>query len=356
MEAEKEEELIEEEVAVRKQEALVEEEDKMKLLVMGFDGMDYFKTQETGYFKELLENEQWGMLESIPSNMKLKMIKLDKKGIKTEEGDNIPHTGPCWSSIYTGVTPKEHGVTHGGWTRQQMNWTDIQTSMIFNKIQQCYSLSLMTMPVTYPALPIGEWMVSGFPGLTNKESFYNIRKEELPEDFAVDWAVSKDRHEPKKEHIYTGKDGLKRYKLKEGVANSLYNVEKRKIDALKNLPKTDVLFIGFTILDKGGHLGNKEEFDKCYAHAKQLYDQALEQLKPENWLICADHGFNIKQKRHRLEGFWAAHTQKNKWEWGQDTHKKITDIHDMILNILDIPTNTKRDKRIKQQLKELGYL
>ena len=327
----------------------------MKLLVMGFDGMDYYQTQKTKQYEKLLQEEQWGMLESIPSDMKLKIIKLSKNGTKTKEGDNIPHTGPCWSSIYTGTTPEQHGITHGGWTREQKNWTHIQTPMLFNKIQQCYTLALMTMPITWPALPIGKWMVSGFPGLTNQKSLHNLTLNNLPKDFAVDWAVSKDRHKPQKKYVPTNQNGIKKYKLGKGVADSLYQVEKRKINALKTLPKTDVLFLGFTILDKGGHFGSKKEFEKCYEHAKQLHDQAIKQTKPENWIVCADHGFDIQQKHHRLEGFWAAHTKNNN-EWGQDTHKKITDVHDMILNTLDIPTKTKKNNKIKQQLKELGYL
>jgi len=91
---------------------------KLDLLMLGIDGVSglyllrYLNSYPT--FKKLSKEGKLGVHRSILSD------------------DIVPHSGPCWSTIYTGVEPKIHGITSGGWTRGEQYFTNIKTITIFD--------------------------------------------------------------------------------------------------------------------------------------------------------------------------------------------------------------------------------
>ena len=152
-----------------------------KLMVLGFDGMDFETVQEIKYgmIPKLKKRAEWGVLKSISSTV----------------APTVPHTGPCWSSIYSGLTPDEHGITSGGWLLKHKTWQDLdkkRISLIFDEIGRHYSIGMMTMPVTFPARPVQGWMVSGFPApLSLDKRFYFNAK--LPKNFIVEYVQTKNK-------------------------------------------------------------------------------------------------------------------------------------------------------------------
>ena len=328
----------------------------MKLLVMCLDGMDYHQTTVIPNMEWLLKECDWGSLRSIASQDKNKII--DKEGKIKERQFASPHTGPCFASIYTGEIPKVHGITKGGWLKGDKNWNDLKVPTIFDRIEKHYSMGLMTLPITYPAKKIGKWMISGFPGELNKRAAYNVPLEInkkgvysiISDEFAIDFSDAHNHRKDTTKERITLKDGTERvqYKIPKGLSRTLYLIEKEKLAVARKLPDVAVLFMGYTLLDKVGHYGTIKNFEEAYVYAGNLIKETIDAFEPENFLICSDHGFNIMDRQHAMQGFWALHPIQKSLV---DYELSITDIHSLINDILKLD-----ELDIKQKLGELGYL
>lgn len=255
----------------------------MKLLVVGFDAMDYAFVKEHNFFEKWRKKSDWGLLKSIHS------------------GDGLPHTGPCWSTIYTGVPPGTHGIISGGWILDHKNWSSLKTETIFPKIMEKHSLGLMTMPTTFPAdaYPFRDdsWIISGFPAPkpenTDKKWFLNVNKE-LMSGFVVDSLNVL-------ENPISSEDALKESKKN----------DRSKLELAKKLPKVDVMYIGYMILDRCGHFCKYEDFFEAYKFAEKLLDDTFEAFKPDKMIVCSDHGMTIQWRRHNMNGTWMQYPAEN---------------------------------------------
>ena len=137
---------------------------KLDVLILGIDGLDGRMTQ----------------LLNIPI--------LDKMGLHgTMESIPPYHTGPCWASIYTGLVPKEHGLTSGGWKVGKTYTTMLKVPTIWEQIE---SVGILNMPITWPVLKVDGWIVSGYPCLENSKTHpiaYPLKiKDYLPPNYISD--------------------------------------------------------------------------------------------------------------------------------------------------------------------------
>lgn len=252
---------------------------QIKLLILGFDGMSYRSImsliKELPSLQDLTQSSQYGLLRSIKN-----------------PDDGLPHTGPCWSTIYTGVLPQNHGVTEGGWLLSQKGYSDIKTKTIWEIINEKFKLGLMTMPITYPAFPIEGWMISGFPSPPNFEKcvYPNKLIELVPKDFKIDYVEGS-----------SSGIGIERYRYTfNPVEQDL--IEESKIYLSEKLAQkypTEVIAIGLTFLDRYGHTypqylenNNLHPYTRhAYRKVNHYLKLTLEKFNPENIVICSDHGF-----------------------------------------------------------------
>jgi len=279
----------------------------MKLLIVGFDAADYFTIKKHGFFKKWRDESDWGCLKSIHSE------------------DGVPHTGPMWSTMYTGKRPGQHGIVSGGWLFEHKTWKDLKCPTVFEEHSEV-SWGLMTIPLTYPAdaRKVNGWVVSGYPtpdpDMASKPWFFGIN---VPmNDFRVDVL-----NYPSEWGPLNGKEKEK-YIWKKGI-----EIDRFKLEKAKNLPEVDVLFIGFMQLDRIGHLGGEKSFLDCYEKSEKLLEDTFDAFKPDEMLVVSDHGMSIAFHRHNLDGFWL-HWKRSGEVKEQDSEYSILEVHDMIEEVL----------------------
>jgi len=356
----------------------------MKMVVLGIDGLSYRPFSRPNHnfrnLKRIQSRSKWGILESVDST------------------PQIPHTGPAWSSLYTGVNPEMHGVTEGGWLLDHKGYSDLQVNTIFQLISKKYTLGIFTMPITYPVdVSINGWMVSGFPSPSiNPDCIYPPQ--------LLDWLKT----EEVDYDLFSGKT-INHHELND--VESLIHEKTRCIKKLYQRHPVDILFLGYTFVDKLSHEipMTTKRFLGCFIYYLQhqpskwilkifeelkhatldfLYPISQEMLsvynlvdnlvgdvydyfQPDYFIICSDHGFcNISFNKpfHDPFGFVLL---KNKENYSQKRIKmKITDIPYYILTSLEIDEKlgiphldtkygglTEHEyTQISSQLQALGYI
>ena len=349
----------------------------IRLLVVGADGFDprlgeYFCRK--GYLPIIDRLVSNGRMASMASRL---------------GEQDVPHTGPAWISLYTGVTEREHGVTFGGWLDGHVSFESYADSAVFNSlIQEGYTVGSAFMPVTYPATvdtKNGSWMVSGFPSAKSDQQNHepNDLISHLPADYQSLQARS-----------LLGSDN-------ETIApiQRWENAEKRKHEeillSITNERPVDVLFYGTQLCDVIAHrqqpvppyidagvrrlLNKVNEYfnreihpprlgtlawDSAMQRAYQAVDRTIgalvDQYEPDDVLVVSDHGFQLNGRDHALLGTSIATSDVTRPE-------HLTEVRFAIEEYLDIDTSSEpftvqesmlsdeEQSEIKGRLESLGY-
>ena len=133
----------------------------MKLLVIGFDGLDY----------------------EIYKKYKLESLELKRMNIESDS------TLLSWNQIYTGVEIKELSKYLNGdwvkWLNGKGRSLDFPFDFFWSKLnRENIKVELMNLPATYPPLPVENYLVSGFPLPSIKcKNYYYPPSLPLEEDF-----------------------------------------------------------------------------------------------------------------------------------------------------------------------------
>lgn len=225
-----------------------------KLLIIGFDGMDYFLAKKTinkfsfNNFRPFLKRQT--VLETI--------------------------TGPSWASFYTGLKKEIHNVKDS-WAR------DVKDSNTFASIENCvfwriiekanHTVYLENLPIT----------PQGFP-------FASKKNRDI-----VNWV-----YRP----VEGGTGKWRRVIKKMDFEKLLSKVKKDSFSLFKDkkLGKNDLVFLQFSFLDRIGHVftfKDKEKITKSYNLAYLLMDELYGSIKPEHLIITSDHGFWKNLGEHR---------------------------------------------------------
>ena len=217
-----------------------------KLLIIGFDGMDYFMAKRTiGEYS--FQNFQ----------------PILKKQLTKET-----YTGPSWASFYTGLRKEIHGVTDG-WGRdigESNTFKDIKDHAFWNIISKAgYPIYVDNLPIT----------PDGFPYTKSKEKdIVNWIYDPL-EQGSVKWRKAIQSMDYKKV-------------LLEVKSGSLKLIEEQTFS------NQDLVFIQFSFLDRLGHVYTLKDDDlmrKSYQLAYELADRLYELIQPQYLMIVSDHGF-----------------------------------------------------------------
>ena len=349
----------------------------MELLIIGSDGasprlLDYYLK------KGRMPNLQ-RFLDEAGTDMKPMASRF--------AGNDVPHTGPAWTSIYTGLRASEHGVTEEGWTEGQISLTPHFENTVFSQLMNDgLSVGSLTMPITYPAQVENDssWMLSGYPssGLTDRLLSPTEKQPALPDDYSTLQAKN-----------LLSEEGPK---PPEQWAES----ERRKVnDVLPSLTTgdEDVLFYGTQITDTMGHraryrpfrlngaltlacervnglLGTAiqpprvgsiawtNEMRTAYETLDWILGKLIEDYDPEDVLLVSDHGFQMIGADHEFLGVSAATS-------GIERPESILEVKRVILDRFGInnsqePVTVERPKdelneeeseNVMGQLEALGY-
>lgn len=317
-----------------------------ELLVFGVDGLNHDYVQSMidktrmENFKRLQRHAQYGEMQSFVC-----------------EGYDVPHTGPMWTSLYTGLKPKEHGLMSGGWNDGDSEFHVMDT--IWDKLgEEGKEMYLFGMPMTYKAKPINGKMVSGFVSPTLKslwENCYYPSTLDLPMNFI------------KNTSSYVAKvktDGATNETDSEEFLWKMREAEMNRLDAFKETHEDeDIVAYGTTLVDKIGHVaGIEEDCDQArlaYGILDGILGSLIRELNPDEIIIISDHGFSGFS--HDLEGYYL-----------NTMGPTLTDVFDFapeVLKAFDIeyrqehygPTDNDSDLTeseiddVKSQLEGLGY-
>lgn len=280
------------------------------------------------------------------------------------DGYQHPHTGPMWTSIYTGLKPEQHGLTEGGWRDGDSHFHEMKT--VWDKLSQDTDkqLALYGMPMTYRAKPIQGWMVSGFIHTTLKSMYDNCLYPDnlLDNNFIENTAA------------YTAN-----VKLEEGCHPDMPETEQEAYDILRKSElnrlgkfeelieekgKPDIAAYGTTFADKIGHCATinpaQETTRKTYEIIDQMLEKLIEILEPEDIVVISDHGFSGWS--HDLNGYYLDTTGEGM--------NGVFDFAPWILNRFDLDYDesdygpdgeldglTEEEKdQMTDQLADLGYI
>jgi predicted AlkP superfamily phosphohydrolase/phosphomutase len=321
---------------------------KMKLLVIGIDAFSYrmVRKTENKYLSELINDSRYGISVS--------------ELIRNSE----PFTGPNWACLYTGVKPSSHGITDEGWKLDNEKYQDIKVNTIFDIVDDYYTQSLMTLPLTFPAFKVNGWMISGFPTPNSLENCYypDDIKFVLGKNFSISFEKCvkgmgwKKINEPKE------KLNLKK------MFNRLAKNHVKTFKKIYSKRSTDIVFLGLTYIDRVNHLYTQKEHKlrEAYLEIYEIIEDLIKFCKPESLVICSDHGFKEDESKHDEFGFYlirSPHFNKKRKDIS------IINIAPSILKILGIkdglgkPVKRERKKiggrqeqEMKERLKALGYI
>ena len=252
----------------------------MKVVVLGFDGMDPTFLQKAKSRRDLSTFDR-----------------LDDTGVySTIDSTVIPISPAAWSSVLTGTNPGKHGI-YDFVTR-----TDAE-SIEFNVVSaadRCapamwdylnelgYRVGVVGVPVTYPVEEFDGFVVSGFPTPTVDGSY-------APDSLAEQSPVEMDELHPKVLYTGTNRDAFvdDQFRLWEAV------------EQFHEFALTDLNWDVYTCVFKGtddiAHVcWDEEPLYEVYERADRVLDNTIshiESLDEEYLLIVtSDHGFGPVDK------------------------------------------------------------
>lgn len=262
----------------------------MKLLVIGFDGLDCRLSKALDL--PFLEYGELGMLRS-----QYKM------------------TVPSWTSIYTGLPLKEHRIgldRASGWK----DWLYNQVStthdadgpdklpryerpyrslpFVWNELEDL-SVGLYGMPMTFPPFKTVDWCISGFPcvPLLNRMVYPG---ELTLEARGYPMGILSQLDSTFITNMKSIDHGMRAtFDRVEDWRDLLLNHARKRLAVLVKLlarRPVDVLFLGFSFLDHVAHAGlsSRLELEHAYTIANWTIVKALEVCEPEKMIMVSDHG------------------------------------------------------------------
>ena len=268
----------------------------MKLLCIGFDGLDFveWKTRLAANFPDY----SYCRLHSP-----------------------YPASGPAWTSIQTGMTPDQHGVTNlwGLNDGESRTHADVEPDCVWNKLET--SCAICNVPIAFPPSDVRPFMVSGFMQPLDSV-FWSPARLSVPGSFR-EWS----------DLVWvSGRDGLENWATRTeamGYEHVLQLADEGSAQVARwflanGAQQAEFGWIAFTFPDRLLHafgprvkdFVTQEAASKCYERRDALYLRFLEliwrlinfldaQVRPDAVLIMSDHGFDHWGTSHTQDGILA---------------------------------------------------
>ncbi len=238
--------------------------------------------------------------------------------------EDYPYTGPSWTSIYTGMSAEEHGVTDL-WGRNiegSESYDTLRDPVIWEMLNHAgMSTGVVHMPMTTCTRQVNGYIVSGFP---NDLDHAGVAAELMPLLQARD--ISDLIRLTPRDRILDN-TWYRNYTLDQSI-EILKKMIDWKVEAVRILVHThpvDCLFVQYSMLDRIGHLLNqylrlRDGQDWSYEPLLELYDWLDTRLEAlldvgadyELLIITSDHGWPAQATEPysydgKLFGAWHSH-------------------------------------------------
>lgn len=243
---------------------------QMKLLMVGFDGLDPFMIKELPTFGQF--REKLYLLRSVPSTM----------------------TQEAWAAMYTGRSPAEINVVALPRDLDRVSTLKgIGAQTIFEALGDAgLRIGCIGMPMTFPVKAIDAFMVAGFPlpapqYRADEEYFYPPVVKEIIESIYCAYLWANEEDPPSKDDV-----------THKAIEYSIMK-EKEKITCVTQILKRigcfdlDFLAIGFSFTDIAAHCRRISPIGQTYKAADEVLRRILETFETENILIVSDHGLGM---------------------------------------------------------------
>ncbi len=338
------------------------------------------------------------MFERNLPNIKRLLERCRYQACMAEE--DYPYTGPSWTSIYTGVSAEEHGVTDlwGRNVEGSESYDTLRDPVIWEMLNHAeMTTGVVHMPMTTCSREVNGYIISGFPNDLDHagagaELFPLLQSRDVsdlirltPRDRILDntWY----RH-------YTFEQSVE-------IMKKMVQWKSETVRMLVRTHPVDCLFVQYSMLDRIGHLLNQylrlqDGADWSYEPLLELYDWLDEMLGNlldvgeayDLLVITSDHGWPAEAGEPytfdgKLFGAWHSHdgvlitrdyTDAGRVEPGLGEQCFNRDVCPTVLSLLDcdyealrrstdpVPRERPRDeaqngtKAIEDRLRALGYI
>lgn len=245
----------------------------LKLLYIGFDGLDPFIVRDTGILKD------FHIINSYSP---------------------VPWTGPAWTSLNTGLLPKNHGI-HDLMGRKKEG-TNNKTFAEMNDIyfwdylnRAGLTCGVMNIPITWPPKVIKSWMVSGVPYSNDrgKISYPKNLLEKYWDDYHIHLGsiLAELNGEKTQGHLRARQLGFDK------TFNLWEDISFKRVDILLKILKehpVECVFYQDSDVDILNHFFKIKRgvsyIKDIYSHVDKLVDCLCQKIKAENIVIVSDHG------------------------------------------------------------------
>lgn len=238
--------------------------------------------------------------------------------------EDYPYTGPSWTSIYTGISAEEHGVTDL-WGRNiegSESYDTLRDPVIWEMLNHAgLTTGVVHMPMTTCSRRVDGYIISGFP---NELEHAGVAAELMPLMQSRDLSdlirlTPRDR--------ILDNTWYRNYTLEQSI-DIMKTMVKWKAEALRILVRThpvDCLFVQYSMLDRIGHLLNqylrvRDGADWSYEPLLEMYDWLDTQLDSlldigaeyDLLVVTSDHGWPAQADEPythdgKLFGAWHSH-------------------------------------------------
>ena len=238
--------------------------------------------------------------------------------------EDYPYTGPSWTSIYTGMSAEEHGVTDL-WGRNiegSESYDTLRDPVIWEMLNHAgMTTGVVHMPMTTCSRHVNGYIVSGFP---NELEHAGAAGELAPLLQARD--ISDLIRLTPRDRILDN-TWYRKYTLEQSI-EIMKEMVRRKAESVRILVRThpvDCLFVQYSMLDRIGHLLNqylrlRDGEGWSYEPLLELYDWLDEILGSlldvgEDYdllVVTSDHGWPAQAGDPytydgKLFGAWHSH-------------------------------------------------
>jgi hypothetical protein len=305
----------------------------MKLLVIGLDGLsfDTFEGADMPFLHALAAQGVRARLISFP--------------------EPLTCTGPVWTSVQTGLEPREHGVMGPeavGWHTAAFK-PGVKT--IWHTLnERGITCGLVNFPVTYPLRPVERFVVCGFPAPWEHEGTRNAW-EKVPGGGALCWPDEVGRHiggfrsawmnyvQPEEfqdtsvPYLRALEDDWDARRYFMGLLYRSLHETAALTHRLMGSYAVDLLVSVFMETDSVGHLGSSlpDVERQAFLHeADEVVWSVVSQADPQNVIVMSDHG--CWGEKHTREGVFIATGPA--FGSAQDARVEVLEVAPTILYVL----------------------
>ncbi|CRI58579.1 alkaline phosphatase family protein [Pseudomonas sp. CCOS 191] len=265
---------------------------KLKLLFFGVDGASYT------VMKDLMAR---GVLPNFSAL-------AAQGGHGVLQATFPPHTAPGWASMFTGVSPGEHGI-YQFWATQSPNYRFSAMNAADYHREPCWSalerqglkVGVYNIPMTHPPVePAGGYMISWPLAKTLRYT-----------------APSELMHELMQAGMHYHSDIVTMYRGQDDYCAQATNFIRGRAETCSFLQSTrpvDALFVVFTEVDRVSHYywGDQQkpgaEVEACYTEIDRALGQVMRLVDDETLVVVAsDHGFGLCEADFSVHEFLLEH-------------------------------------------------